>query len=133
MNSSTPPLPQLKQVLMVDDDAGNILVMAQALGNRYDLRFATSGHEALELIEQCLPDLILLDMVMPEMDGLQVLMTLRKDEKKRRIPVLFVTAYNDATSQAKAMEAGAAEMIFKPFDPQSLRSKVATYLNKSQA
>ena len=133
MTAETSTLPHLKKVLMVDDDAGNILIMAQALGDRYDLRFATSGAEALDLVTEDMPDLILLDMVMPEMDGLQVLMTLRKDEKKRRIPVLFVTAYNDATSQTKAMEAGAAEMIFKPFDPQSLRQKVALHLSKSQA
>ncbi len=130
MTESTPPQPALAlpRLLIVDDEPGNILVMAKALEDRYETQFATSGPQALELVAGGAPDLILLDMLMPGMDGMAVLDALRQQPQTRRIPVIFVTARSDPASETRALRAGAADFIAKPINSDILRLRVQLHL-----
>lgn len=79
-------------ILAVDDEATNLQILKQTLGNQYRMKFAKSGKLALELVDKELPNLILLDVMMPEMTGFEVCSKLKEDPTTARIPVIFVTA-----------------------------------------
>ena len=118
------------RLLLVDDDRSSIMTMNQVLGATHDLRFATSGARALELIRESAPELILLDMVMPEMDGIETLRQIRAYAGTRATPVLIVTARNDAESESSALRAGADDFITKPINPDVLKARVFIHLEK---
>ena len=118
----------LPQVFIVDDRPENIEVLAEFLDSEYDVRFALSGPDALELIAQRLPDLILLDVMMPGMDGYQVIERLKADERMRRIPVIFVTAKSDAESETRALAAGAVDFVHKPINRDVIRARIRLHL-----
>lgn len=106
-----------KNVLIVDDsNTNNILLESILLGEGIDSTIAFNGQEALELIEQNKPDLVLLDIMMPEMDGITVYKKLRKKEETKHIPVVFITARNDEKLKIKAKESGAYDFIEKPIN-----------------
>ncbi|MGE5471607.1 MAG: response regulator [Bacteroidota bacterium] len=117
-----------KNILIVDDVAENIEVIGEALSGIYNVQCAFSGREALELVERHLPDLILLDVMMPEMDGYEVLVELKSRLVTRGIPVIFVTAKNDGESESAALSAGAVDFVHKPVNRDVLRSRVAMQL-----
>ena len=85
-------------ILVIDDVIENVAVLGAALSQVADVQFATSGQEGLELARRTAPDLILLDVMMPDMDGFEVCERLQQDEATRAIPVIFVTARTDASS-----------------------------------
>ena len=118
-------------LLVVDDMPQNVEVMAEYLSEAYDSQCAFSGDEALALLaqeEQPLPDLILLDVMMPGMDGFAVCRSLKANPRTRTIPVIFVTAKQDTDSEVAALAAGGVDFIHKPIIPETLRARVGVHL-----
>ncbi len=120
------------RVLIVDDVLDNVTVLADTLANSCLVQFASSGQECLALVRQSAPDLILLDVMMPDMSGYEVFSLLRTDEALSTIPVIFVTAKNDVQSEAEAIHAGAVDFIHKPIDPEVVRARVKMHLELIQ-
>lgn len=120
---------QQKTILLVDDAPSNIQVANAILKNAYKVRVATSGAKALELAYASpAPDLILLDIVMPEMDGYEVCSRLKKDVRTRDIPVIFLTGQTEIEDETKGFEVGAVDYIHKPFSPAIVMARVQTHL-----
>ena len=122
-----------KKLLIVDDAPENLRMLYQTLKNDYKLFSASNGKEALSLAESVAPDLILLDVMMPEMDGFEVCGCLKGDDALKDIPVLFLTALVEETDEVKGFKAGAVDYITKPFKPMVVKHRIATHLQlKSQ-
>ena len=119
------PRPRL---LIVDDQPTNIQVLYRIFAPDHQVQMATSGAKALELCRQDPPDLVLLDVVMPEMNGHEVCSRLKADDLTRHIPVIFVTAHNDAAEETRGLEVGAVDFIAKPVNPATVRARVETHL-----
>ena len=117
-----------KSVLIVDDMASNIQTLAQALKEEYDLKVATSGKRALELVSLEEIDLILLDIEMPEMDGFATLEKLKQEERSKHTPVIFVTAHINAEDEERGLLAGAVDYITKPISPCIVKARVRTHI-----
>ncbi len=116
-------------ILIVDDEEKNIkLLKATLIFENYRVFGALSGEEALKMVEDISPDLILLDVLMPKMDGLEVCMTLKQDEKTRMIPVVIITALMENEHRIKAMEAGADDFLSKPIDRTELLVRIKSLL-----
>jgi diguanylate cyclase (GGDEF)-like protein len=115
-------------LLVVDDQPNNIQVLAEALTGTCEVLFATNGEKALELASAKDIDLILLDVVMPEMNGYEVCRRLKSDEKTRKIPVVFVTAMNDVDDETRGFDVGGVDYITKPISPPTVRARVKTHL-----
>ena len=121
-------------VLIVDDVSDNIKVAMNILDeNNYNFSFATNGKQALEIIKEKNFDLILLDIMMPEMNGFDVCSTLKSNPLTQDIPIIFVTAKADIDSLSKGFELGAVDYITKPFHPAELLSRVSTHLELYRA
>jgi putative two-component system response regulator len=120
-------------ILVVDDEPTNLRVLNQVLANQYRLIFAKNGQEALSLAEKNIPDLILLDVMMPQMTGYQVCETLKADNSLKHIPVIFVTALDDQDDEAKGLNLGAVDYIAKPISAAVVRARVKTHLSLVQA
>ena len=121
------------RILIVDDAPANIEVLLGMLEDDYDLSFATSGRQALaRLAKGYRPDLILLDVMMPEMDGYEVCATLKQDARTQNIPVIFVTARTDADSETRALTIGAVDFIHKPLNRAVVRARVKLHLELAQ-
>jgi diguanylate cyclase (GGDEF)-like protein len=116
------------RILIVDDAMENVQILHQALRDEHDVLFALSGEKALEIARAQQPDLILLDAVMPGMDGYAVCAALRASPVLKDIPVIFVTALNQPEDETRALEAGAADFISKPFNVAVVRARVRTQL-----
>ena len=119
-------------VLIVDDDPLNIEVMAEALEDECEVIFAMSGVEALALVTQARPDLILLDVMMPEMDGYEVCARLKRDCGTAEIPVIFVTALGDVAAETRGLELGAVDYITKPINPAVVKVRVRNQIELKQ-
>jgi sigma-B regulation protein RsbU (phosphoserine phosphatase) len=116
-------------VLVVDDAPANLQVVHSILKDSYTIRVATSGAKALELVKiQPLPVLVLLDVMMPEMDGYEVCVILKATPKIRDIPVIFLTGKTEADDETKGFELGAADYIHKPFSPTVVKARVHNQL-----
>ncbi len=121
------------QILLVDDSPMNLDTLLATLGDSYDLRVAIDGQGALDLIAGGdLPDLILLDIMMPGKDGYEVCKKLKADEKTSKIPIIFLTALDSDEDEAKGLELGAVDYISKPFNPAIVNSRVKTHLELKQ-
>jgi putative two-component system response regulator len=117
------------KVLLVDDNTANLQVLRENLeGLGYKLLIAKNGKSALEIVRKARPDLILLDIMMPEMDGYEVCRILKSAEETRRIPVIFLTAMADAEDEAKGLALGAVDYITKPIKPELVRARVRNHL-----
>jgi len=127
--------PQFKsRILVVDDISKNLQVVGTILRNEgYHVMPATSGLQALERVSAQPPDLILLDLMMPEMDGLEVCSRLKAEPLTRQIPVIFLTASNEMDHLMKGFEAGAVDYITKPFNAPELLARVRTHLELKHA
>jgi two-component system, cell cycle response regulator len=122
-----------QKVLIVDDEPFNVDYLEQELeGSDCDILTADNGREALEKISVELPDLILLDIMMPVMDGFAVLSQLKADFKLRDIPVIIISAMNDLQSVVKGIEQGAEDYLPKPFEPVLLHARVSSSLEKKR-
>lgn len=119
---------QSGKILVVDDTESNIDVILDSLQDNYDLTVATNGYDALEIIAEEIPDLILLDVMMPGINGYEVCQKLKLDDSTKDIPIIFLTAVKDITDKTKAFELGAVDYITKPFDVMELKARVKTHL-----
>ena len=117
-------------VFIVDDNEANLTAGATALEDKYDVLTMPSAKKMFDLIElhNKLPDLILLDVEMPDMNGLEAISELKKREKWRGIPVVFLTGWADEGLQVDAEDLGADDVIGKPFDPVALSECVRKYI-----
>ncbi|MCF8167779.1 MAG: diguanylate cyclase [Rhodoferax sp.] len=116
------------KLLVVDDQPINIQVMYQIFASEFQVFMATSGTQALVLCRDNPPDLILLDVVMPGMDGFEVCQQLKANDATRNIPVIFVTAHTDAAQETHGLSLGAVDFIAKPVNPSVVRARVKTHL-----
>jgi putative two-component system response regulator len=115
-------------ILIVDDIETNIDILLDTLGEDYDIAVAMDGASALESIEDEPPDLILLDIMMPDMDGYEVCEKLKSNPKTTDIPVIFLSALSEADEKQKGLNLGAVDFITKPFDPSLVQEKVKQHL-----
>ena len=116
------------RLLLVDDEPANLQVLRQVLQEEYRLLFARDGRKALELARSEAPALILLDVMMPELSGLDVCRTLKSQDATAAIPIIFVTALADVQNETQGFEAGAVDYISKPISPAIVRARVRTHL-----
>jgi len=120
-------------VLIVDDNIANIEVLGAALANDYEIRFATGGAEGLELAIRVPPDLILLDVMMPGMDGFETCQRLRANPQMRDTPVIFISALDAVADKVRAFKVGGSDYVTKPFQPEEVQARVSTHVNLYQA
>jgi len=111
-------------ILIVDDNSSTIDVLLDILSNDYSIRVAKNGAKALEIANQSMPDLILLDIVMPEMSGYEVLEELKASPQTQHIPVVFITGLKDAEDEERGLDLGAADFINKPFNRKMVKARV---------
>lgn len=116
------------RVLVVDDQPVHLQVLHQLFADEYHLFIATSGQRALEICRDNPPDLVLLDVVMPDMDGYEVCARMKADEAMRDIPIIFLTAHSDTSEETRGLEAGAVDFIAKPVNPAVVRARVRTHV-----
>ena len=126
------PPPQPEQILLVDDNVTNLQVLHQTLDGRgYKLLVAKNGAGALAIAEKARPSLILLDIMMPEMDGFEVCRRLKANPALSDIPVIYLSALTDTEDKVKGLELGAVDYIAKPFQPEEVIARVNTHLTVS--
>jgi diguanylate cyclase (GGDEF)-like protein len=116
------------RLLIVDDQPANVQALYQLFAADHQVFMATRGEQALQLCLERQPDLVLLDVVMPGMDGYQVCTLLRADPATAAIPVIFVTAERDETAETHALDVGGVDFITKPVNPKIVRARVRTHL-----
>lgn len=116
-------------ILVVDDAEVNLSILAEALGGDYEVAVATDGATALEAVAETTPDLILLDVMMPDMDGYEVLRRLKAAPAGSDVPVIFLSALADVESKAKGFRLGAVDYVSKPFELEEVRARVRTHLS----
>ena len=120
---------QREQILLVDDNPQNLKILYETLdGQGYRLLLANNGKKALAIAKHSQPDLILLDIMMPGMDGYEVCETLKTTNALKDIPVVFLSALDDVESKVKGFEKGGVDYIAKPFQPREVMSRVATHI-----
>lgn len=118
-----------EKLLLVDDNTANLQVLREALeGLGCKMLVAKNGTSALSIVEKAMPDMILLDIMMPEMDGYEVCRRLKENGATRHIPVLFLTALGDPEDEAKGLALGAVDYITKPINPDLVRARVRNHL-----
>jgi len=119
--------PDKPTILIVDDTPSNIAVLSNILTD-YNVKAANNGAKALEIATRYRPDIILLDIMMPEMDGYNVCTRLKRDFRTKNIPVIFVTARDEVTDETRGFELGAVDYITKPVSPPVVLARVRTHL-----
>ena len=120
---------QKNTILLVDDAPANIAVANSILKDIYKIRIATDGARALKLVKLApSPDLILLDVLMPGMDGYEVCTRLKADPETRDIPVIFLTGQTEIADETRGFDVGAVDYIHKPFSPAVVKARVRTHL-----
>ena len=115
-------------ILIVDDTPDNITLLANLLKDKYNTKVATSGATALQIVAASQVDLILLDIMMPDMDGFETCRRLKADTHSSAIPVLFLTAKSLAEDEAMGLSLGAVDFLRKPVNPDVLFARVALHL-----
>jgi DNA-binding response OmpR family regulator len=128
------PKPTTKKILVVDDEADILHFLELVLRERgYDVLTAANGRQAVELARDARPDLVLLDIMMPQMDGWEVLKLLRVDDATATIPVAMVSARTDPKDRVQGLQEGAADYICKPFALDDLLAKVDAIFTHANA
>ena len=122
-----------QKVLIVDDVIDNIKILIELLKPNYKTYFADNGPKALEIARNTSPDLILLDIVMPHMDGYEVCQKLKADSLTEDIPVIFISAMNEVGDEAKGLEIGAVDYITKPSSPAIVKARIKNHLKLREA
>jgi class 3 adenylate cyclase len=121
------------RILLIEDEPQNIQAVSAVLKEQgYQVNIATNGRQGLELLERLRPDLILLDVMMPGMDGFEVCRRMKASPAWREIPVIFLTAMNEPTDTVAGFEAGAVDYVSKPFNAHELVARVRTHLKLDQ-
>lgn len=120
---------QGQTVLVVDDEPVNIKILMELLRSDYTIKVATNGETALQIaLSDTPPDLILLDVMMPGIDGYEVCRRLKAEPRTKGIPVIFITAKGGEEDQSKGFELGAVDYVTKPFSPMVVKARVRTHL-----
>lgn len=120
-----------KKILVVDDNETNLDLVSRILKiEGYEVITATSGMDALEQLTSIIPDMIILDHMMPNMDGCELCLNLKTLERASRIPIIMLTASSDLADRHKAQEAGVDAVISKPFDMETLQKLIHKLLNE---
>jgi diguanylate cyclase (GGDEF)-like protein len=115
-------------ILIVDDEKQNRTLLTELLKDEYRLILAKNGAQALDRAFEHKPDLVLLDVLMPEMDGHEVIQALKNDERSKDIPVIFISALDSTESEERGLELGAVDYISKPFSPSIVRARVRNHI-----
>ncbi|MDR2541844.1 MAG: response regulator [Treponema sp.] len=115
-------------VLIVDDDSSNIIALTHILQTDYRIHAAKNGKSAIEAAKKYLPDIILLDIIMPDLNGYEVLVVLKEFENTKNIPVIFLTGLGDKESEERGLELGAADYIYKPFKKSIIKLRIENQL-----
>jgi putative two-component system response regulator len=118
----------MKTIFIVDDNDTNLMMAKLALEGEYKTFAVPSAARMFKLAEKIHPDLILLDVDMPEMDGFEAMEVLKADHNLKDIPIIFLTAKNDTESEIRGFEMGALDFIIKPFSPPVLLRRIATQI-----
>ncbi|SDG36109.1 MULTISPECIES: response regulator [unclassified Duganella] len=118
-----------RTVLIVDDTPDNLTLLSNLLKDKYNTKVATSGATALQIVASSKVDLILLDIMMPEMDGIETCRQLKADPSSAAIPVVFLTAKSQQEDESLGRSVGAADFLRKPVNPDLLFTRVAAHLN----
>ncbi len=119
-----------KSILLVDDEPYNLNVLKQVLAPEgYQLMFAKNGEKALDLAASKLPDMILLDVMMPKLNGYEICQRLKADRELAKIPVIFVTTMSESENEKKGFDVGAVDYITKPISPSTVLARVKTHLS----
>jgi DNA-binding NarL/FixJ family response regulator len=127
-----PSIGAQKRLLLIDDDPNLILLVKDYLEFRgYEVTTAENGREALEILEKEMPDMIICDVMMPEMDGYAFVEQVRKDPRTNWIPVLFLSAKGQSQDRVKGLNTGADVYMVKPFEPEELVSQVEASLKQA--
>jgi len=116
------------RILVVDDEANNRKLLLQILQDNYAIAFAVNGKQAVEVAQKIKPDLILLDIMMPGMDGYEVCRKIKSDPEIYKIPIIFTTAMNEIEDETRGFEAGCVDYITKPISKSLVLARVATHL-----
>lgn len=122
----------MKRILMVDDVSTNLIYASEVLKNSYEILTAKSGKQALQILEETLPDLVLLDVNMPDMDGYEVFQHMKEMPRTCSIPVIFLTAELDRSNEIRGFEMGAMDFIKKPFEPDIMKSRIDKVLQMTE-
>jgi putative two-component system response regulator len=115
-------------ILLVEDSELNILQLTDILGDDYNLHVARDGQEGIEMAQKILPDLILLDIILPRLDGYEVIKILKEMTGTQNIPIIFLTGLKRADDERKGLELGADDYIVKPFDPIVVKLRVGVQM-----
>ncbi len=118
----------MKKVLIIEDNELNITILIGTLGKEYDLSVALDAEEAYEALEDELPDLILLDIILGTISGIEICKQIKSDKRTAAIPVMFLTAANDILLKKSAVDAGGDGFMTKPFKSDILREKIQTLI-----
>ncbi len=116
------------RVLVVDDEPNNLQLMRQILKEKHQLSLALDGHKAIEATRKIHPDIILLDIMMPDMDGYETCVRLKSDPRTAKIPVIFVTAMGEVEDESRGFEVGAVDYITKPVSKPVVLARVGAHL-----
>lgn len=117
------------RILIVDDEPNNLQLLRQILKGKYQLSMATNGQQAIEIARKVKPDLVLLDVMMPGMDGYQTCQQLKSESHTYQIPVIFVTAKTDVVDEKRGFDVGAVDYITKPVSGPIVHARVGTHLS----
>lgn len=118
----------IQTILIVDDEPLSVEMLSNMLNSEYRVVMAHSGQEALEIVSGQTPDLVLLDILMPVMDGYELFHILKSYPAFKNIPILFITAMGEAECESEGLEMGAGDYIVKPFNPSLVRLRVRNHL-----
>lgn len=136
LRTTRPParktLPPLPQLLVIDDSAAILTTLHELLRHDYDIVTAHGGAEALRVLARSVPDLVLVDWYMPDVGGLAVCASVKASARTRHVPVLMMTGYDTPERRAVGLDAGADDVLAKPFDPDELRARLRTLLRRKR-
>jgi len=118
----------MKTIFVVDDCNVNLKAADDSLSSSYNVFTLACASNMFDLLDNVMPDLILLDIMMPDIDGFEALKKLKNDKRYTEIPVIFMTGKNDAGAEALGYNMGAVDFISKPFSPSALLNRISTHL-----
>lgn len=121
-------MPTKKTILIVDDMPSNIELLYAILGSEYRILFASSGQEGLQMAIKNVPDLLLLDVMMPDMDGYELCEKLKKHPLTMAIPIIFLTVLDHEDDEERGLEAGAIDYIAKPYNVANIKVKIRNHI-----